>query len=1238
MMQEKKRIHAVFVCFLLALLLMAIVLPANKAAEIDPEVGAAIKNQGYANVIVFIDAPLAAETEVLLDQQEYLFGQDMQVLKKVLTEKKKIIRQQQQKVLRQMNIAETEISHEALESQDIDLVLEEKYSYINAFSGILTREGYEKLLNDEHVAGIYKNEQITLLLDTATSFVAAPFAQTININGSTINGSGVGICVVDTGVDAAHPSLQGTIVDEYCYCSQGTGCCPNGKTEDTSAKDDNGHGTAVIGTIASKDPDYPGIAPGVQIMAVKAFSSSGSGTTGDVLSSIAKCLEKASAYNIKIFSFSFGGTAYASACDGDPLASVANELVNLGFFVSAASGNNGESTKISTPACGTNVTAVGAVYDNSSTVPDTIPSFSNANEVLDILAPGVGICTTAINGKSSSSCASKKSSVSEETAGKNFGQYSGTSFSAPMVAAAAALVAQYKREETNTVVSPLFINDALTTYGTSILDSRNGKYFPRVNLENTLLHIDEAAPIITFIGETPEDAAKIKKGTTVNVTINVSDAVNNVTDCISGYNGTNTSMAKEGYGRIGVCTVQIRAEHEAAYTVYVKDSNGNTAVATRAFTVYSAPPVIERSMPEEREIVLWVPESQTFEVNATDADNETLDYTWLVDGTEQGNTAAYAFLSTSYSLGSHVVVVQVRDRTETTEQQWNVTLQEHHAPTAANITISPREVYRNASLTCLYEYSDADSDAENGTSIGWYKNNELQNLSNNTIPAALLHVNESWSCSVTPSDGILQGETVTSSGILVQNAVPTLTILGTSTLYETEEVMVSITAQDSDADAITIALNESGFIQNETNYTMQTTLDSAGVYTILITAADEYNTTTEQFSYTVVNAEDTDNDGIPNFTDDDDDNDGVLDGEDKVLGVPTLKQYANFSFQINGSANTTGNFTELLPVSLLLDETTNITFLHNFTESNVLLNTVLFENANTHEGNIMIHNLTQVNKTIVIPNRNTSTTAVCVYDVADPTREAITNTCNGTAQYLVPCNGTSTNGYACTKSENSYTITGLTHSGVIEMCVDSDNDGYGAGCVLGNDCNDNNGAISPAAAEVADNGVDDNCNGTSYTTPVQQPVEEEEPVAATGAGGGGGPGPTASEEESSSITEGTAAVTAEAQSETTETTERTETTKEKRLEHAESAVSAEQATENKEEVNSVFSLTGAAVTDLVNGNSSYGFVGSMIVGIFVLGGLIFGASRMFRKKKINTSLAVKEQLTDIYEGIKDLLR
>jgi cysteine-rich repeat protein len=64
-------------------------------------------------------------------------------------------------------------------------------------------------------------------------------------------------------------------------------------------------------------------------------------------------------------------------------------------------------------------------------------------------------------------------------------------------------------------------------------------------------------------------------------------------------------------------------------------------------------------------------------------------------------------------------------------------------------------------------------------------------------------------------------------------------------------------------------------------------------------------------------------------------------------------------------------------------------------------------------------------------------------------------------------------------------------------CIDNDQDGYGENCSPGPDCDDDNGAVNPGAAEVCDNGIDDDCNG--------QVDESCGVVIITTTGGGGGP-------------------------------------------------------------------------------------------------------------------------------------
>jgi len=45
-------------------------------------------------------------------------------------------------------------------------------------------------------------------------------------------------------------------------------------------------------------------------------------------------------------------------------------------------------------------------------------------------------------------------------------------------------------------------------------------------------------------------------------------------------------------------------------------------------------------------------------------------------------------------------------------------------------------------------------------------------------------------------------------------------------------------------------------------------------------------------------------------------------------------------------------------------------------------------------------------------------------------------------------------------------------------CLDTDSDGYGIGCSMGGDCDDNNSTVHPGAADTTCDGIDQNCNGS----------------------------------------------------------------------------------------------------------------------------------------------------------------
>ncbi|MFE9769196.1 S8 family peptidase [Streptomyces sp. NPDC005808] len=207
-------------------------------------------------------------------------------------------------------------------------------------------------------------------------------------------GKGVTAYVIDTGVRITHKDFGGR-------ASYGWDFVGNDKT----AKDGNGHGTHVAGTIAGTK--Y-GIAKKTKVVAVRVLDNNGSGTTAQVIAGIdwvTKHARKPAVANI-----SLGGYANPQLD-----AAVRNSIAS-GVTYAVAAGNDGLPAGLYSPARVGQALTVGA-----SDRRDARASFSNTGASLDLFAPGVAITS-----------ASYASDTGKAT-------FSGTSMASPHVAGAAAL-------------------------------------------------------------------------------------------------------------------------------------------------------------------------------------------------------------------------------------------------------------------------------------------------------------------------------------------------------------------------------------------------------------------------------------------------------------------------------------------------------------------------------------------------------------------------------------------------------------------------------------------------------------------------------------------------------------------------------------------------------------------------------------------------------------------------------
>ncbi len=256
----------------------------------------------------------------------------------------------------------------------------------------------------------------------------------LEANGSQSGGSSsVVIAVIDTGVDYTHPDLKanmwvnrgeipdnGIDDDNNGYIDDVYGCNTVGSEYDHSGDpmDDHGHGTHVAGIAAASNnkEGVVGVAYNAKIMAVKAGQATGVFNQSDIAEAILYAYEMGA----DVINMSFGGSACSiSVQDALSTAYTRSTLV-------ASAGNDGESIyKIPTyPAALTYVIGVMSVGANGVRSGfsnfDTIPFDSLEYEVY---APGENILSTLPGGR--------------------YGQLSGTSMAAPVVAGAAALLRSY---------------------------------------------------------------------------------------------------------------------------------------------------------------------------------------------------------------------------------------------------------------------------------------------------------------------------------------------------------------------------------------------------------------------------------------------------------------------------------------------------------------------------------------------------------------------------------------------------------------------------------------------------------------------------------------------------------------------------------------------------------------------------------------------------------------------------
>jgi hypothetical protein len=220
------------------------------------------------------------------------------------------------------------------------------------------------------------------------------------------------IAILDTGVDPDVPELAGRVLPGVDALSG-----------QPVTGDPDGHGTSVAGIAAGAGPGMSGISPTSPILPIRIYTFSGATTTD----AIVKGIKLAVARGAGVINLSSGAKLSAMSDDDErKLLTAIDEAYNKNVLVVAAAGNDGDSAPAA-PSAFPHVLVAG-----SSTPTNLRSGFTSFGPWLDVLTPAESLTAPLPLGV----CA------------LGYGASSGTSYSAPALSGAAALVQQARPELT----------------------------------------------------------------------------------------------------------------------------------------------------------------------------------------------------------------------------------------------------------------------------------------------------------------------------------------------------------------------------------------------------------------------------------------------------------------------------------------------------------------------------------------------------------------------------------------------------------------------------------------------------------------------------------------------------------------------------------------------------------------------------------------------------------------------
>ncbi|MDT5261216.1 MAG: serine protease AprX, partial [Acidobacteriota bacterium] len=344
----------------------------------------------------------------------------------------------------------------------------------------LPPDAVEELGSFDEVSYVSLDQQTEVLGHvTRTTGIDAAIAQPYS-SISQLNGTGVGIAIIDSGIYDAHADFL-----DAAGTSSRVVFNKNFVTTENRTDDPYGHGTHVAGLAAGfdrvKGGAYSGVATDAKLIDLRVLDAKGTGQTSWLLAALDWLAANYTTYNVRVVNISLGAPAVDSYTN-DPICLAVKKLYSLGLVVVVAAGNNGKNSvgqkiygEIHTPGISPYAITVGAsnTFGTDSRSDDGVTTYSSRGPTRaywtdaagakhydnlvkpDLVAPGNKIVSAESYPNYLRTNSGALSAYDDADQQKDFMYLSGTSMATPLVAGAAALMFEVNPKLTTGMVRAL---------------------------------------------------------------------------------------------------------------------------------------------------------------------------------------------------------------------------------------------------------------------------------------------------------------------------------------------------------------------------------------------------------------------------------------------------------------------------------------------------------------------------------------------------------------------------------------------------------------------------------------------------------------------------------------------------------------------------------------------------------------------------------------------------------------